>query len=516
MPTLYDADGNPIDKTRLVEEVAAPTVTGVRQILSGHPAQNLSPRRLAALLLAAEQGDAVAYLELAEEMEEKDLHYRSVLSTRKLQVSGLPVTVEAASDAAEDVKAADLVRDFLSTGVLANAMGKGFSACEILWDTEGKAWYPSSILWRDPRWFEFDRLDGVTLRLKGENGLPEPLAPAKFITHVHKSKSGLPIRGGLARPVAWYYLFKNFGIKSWVQFAQVFGFPLRLGRYDAHATPDEKEKLLRAVRNIAQDAAAIIPANMQIEFQSTDVRGNVTVFEGMASYFDKQISKVVLGQTGTTDVGQHVGTANAHEKVREDIEASDAAQLSATLNRDLVRPLVDLNLGPRKRYPVLKIAREEKEDVSALVDNIVKLAAVAPNLVEVSVIRDRLGVPEPAKGAEVIGMKPSLPSSPEFPEGMPPVPPAPHKAAQAVQPPQPAPAPDPISLAMQEELDGWEPLVSPLVNPILALAGRCSSYEDFLAGLPGVLKEQDAAPLARSLSFAMFDQRVKGGGNGRA
>lgn len=39
---LYDADGNPVDKTRLAEEVAAPTVTGVRQILSGHPAQNLT------------------------------------------------------------------------------------------------------------------------------------------------------------------------------------------------------------------------------------------------------------------------------------------------------------------------------------------------------------------------------------------------------------------------------------------------------------------------------------------
>lgn len=219
MKTLYDADGNPIDTTRLAEEVAAPTVTGVRQILSGHPAQNLTPQRLASLLLAAEQGDALAYLELAEEMEEKDLHYRSVLSTRKLQVSGLPMKVEAATDSAEDVKAADLVRDFLDTGVLAEAMqdildavGKGYSVCEIMWDTEGKSWYPSAILWRDPRWFEFDRFDGVTLRLKGENGLPEPLAPGKFITHVHKSKSGLPIRGGLARPVAWYYLFKNFGI----------------------------------------------------------------------------------------------------------------------------------------------------------------------------------------------------------------------------------------------------------------------------------------------------------------
>lgn len=205
MPTLYDADGNPIDKTRLVEEVAAPTVTGVRQILSGHPAQNLSPRRLAALLLAAEQGDAVAYLELAEEMEEKDLHYRSVLSTRKLQVSGLPVTVEAASDAAEDVKAADLVRDFLSTGVLANAMqdildavGKGFSACEILWDTEGKAWYPTSILWRDPRWFEFDRLDGVTLRLKGENGLPE--ARTREVHHPRPQEQERASHPGRTRP----------------------------------------------------------------------------------------------------------------------------------------------------------------------------------------------------------------------------------------------------------------------------------------------------------------------------
>ena len=107
-------------------------------------------------------------------------------------------------------------------------------------------------------------------------------------------------------------------------------------------------------------------------------------------------------------------------------------------------------------------------------------------------------------------MKPSSPEPPAEPSA----PPAPHKAAQSVT--RPAPSPDALDLAVREELDGWEPLVSPLVNPILALAGRCSSYEDFLAGLPGVLKEQDAAPLARSLSFAMFDQRVKGGGNGRA
>ena len=434
--TLYDADGNPVDKTRLVEEVAAPTVTGVRQILSGHPAQNLTPQRLTALLLAAEQGDALAYLELAEEMEEKDLHYRSVLSTRKLQVAGLPVKVEAATDAAEDVKAADLVRDFIDTGVLAeavqdilDAVGKGYSVCEIMWDTEGKSWFPSSILWRDPRWFEFDRLDGVTLRLKGESGLPEPLAPAKFITHIHKSKSGLPIRGGLARPVAWYYLFKNFGIKSWVQFAQVFGFPLRVGRYGSEATQDEKDVLLRAVRSIAQDAAAIIPDSMKIEFVNTNSTGNVQIFKGLTEYFDKQISKAVLGQTGTTDVGQHVGTANAHERVREDIEESDAAQLAATLSRDLVRPLVDLNLGPRRRYPIIRIAREKKEDVSKWIDNVVKVAAVVPDFAEVSVVRDKLGIPQPAQGAATIGASPVKTEEDAPGKGA-----APVKTAQSVQP----------------------------------------------------------------------------------
>ena len=511
MKTLYDAYGNPIDKSRLHEEQAAPTVTGVRQILSGHPAQNLTPRRLTSLLLAAEQGDALAYLELAEEMEEKDLHYRSVLSTRKLQVAGLPIQVEAASDSAEDVKAADLVRDVLSSGVVASAMqdildavGKGYSVCEIMWNTEGRNWYPFSLEWRDPRWFVFDRLDGTTLRLKGENGLPEALAPAKFITHIHKSKSGLPIRGGLARPVAWYYLFKNFDIKSWVQFAQVFGFPLRLGRYGADATREQREVLLRAVRSIAQDAAAIIPDTMQVEFQATNANGNAQLFKTLAEYFDKQISKVVLGQTGTTDTGQHVGTANAHEKVREDIEASDAMQLSATLTRDLARPLVDLNLGPRKRYPVIRVAREEAEDVTALVDNIVKLAAVAPKLVEVSVIRDKLGVPEPAQGADVIGMTGHVQQ-----EETPLSPPA-NKAAQAVE--SPVIPSDPIDLAVEEELQDWEALVSPLASPILDLAKRCSNYEEFLAGLPGVLKEQDAEPMARRLSLAMFHQRVKGNG----
>lgn len=495
---LYDFKGNKIDKTRLVREEAVPTVTGVRSILSGHPAQGLTPERLASLLLDAENGDAVAYLELAEEMEEKDLHYRSVLSTRKLQVSGLPVTVEAATDAAEDVKAADLVRDWLASGVLSEALldildaiGKGFSVCELLWQTEGRQWFPASIVWRDPRWFIFDRADGRTLHLR-ENDQPVPLAPCKYICHVHRSKSGLPVRGGLARPATWAYLFKNFGVKSWVQFAEVYGFPFRLGTHGSDATDEQKRTLLRAVRDIGQDAAAIIPEGMDIRFEDGAMRSDSGLFQGLADYFDRQISKLVLGQTGTTDVGQHVGTANAHEKVRDDIEQADAAQLAATLQRDLVRPLVDLNFGPRTAYPKITLARPDTEDVTALVDNVVKLvAAGATNFVELSVLRDKLGVPEPARDAACLGTVASA------------------SMAKTMQRAEKQPeSRDHIDDAVDTELEGWERVVSPLVNPIQRLAVECENEQEFIDRLPEILSQQDATALARSLAESMFAARV--------
>ncbi|MDQ9547252.1 phage portal protein family protein, partial [Serratia marcescens] len=50
------------------------------------------------------------YFILAEEMEERDLHYSSVLRTRKLTVASIEPTVEAASDDTHDIELADAVR----------------------------------------------------------------------------------------------------------------------------------------------------------------------------------------------------------------------------------------------------------------------------------------------------------------------------------------------------------------------------------------------------------------------
>ncbi len=514
MVTLYDAYGRQVDLDVLREEEAGATVTGVRQVVSGHPAAGLTPARLSVLLREAIEGDPLAFLELAEDMEERDPHYRSVLSTRKEQVAGLDIVVDAASDSTECVRHADMIRAWLDRDELRDelidildAVGKGFSVTEIIWDQSGREWIPERLEWRDPRWFEFAREDGRTIMLRTESG-PQQLTPYKYLRHVHRSKSGLPIRGGLARVCVWSWLFKNLDIKGWIQLAEVFGMPLRLGRYGAGASEKDKATLLRAVRSITSDAAAIIPQSMGIDFVEAKISGNVTLHESLARFLDQQMSKAVLGQTGTTDVGQHVGTANAHEQVRSDIETSDARQLSATINRDLVRPFVDLNFGPQQAYPRVRIVRPDAEDVAALVDNVVKLVPLGLR-VGMSTVRDKLGLPDPDPDEELL----SAPRQAAAPSALPvPDKPEPPRVARAAHAAELSPSSrlDDMDRLVAAQLSGWTPLMNPIRAAVMRLLDECASYEEFLARLPELAASLPMDALGEDLAQAAFFARLAG------
>lgn len=102
----------------------------------------LSPERLASILRDVRSGECPAeYLELAQDMETRDLHYRSVLSTRKDAVCGLEIKVEPASDDERDIEIAKAVEDDIIRNRQArfvplvrdmlDALAKGFSVCEI-------------------------------------------------------------------------------------------------------------------------------------------------------------------------------------------------------------------------------------------------------------------------------------------------------------------------------------------------------------------------------------------------
>ena len=550
-PGLVYPDGRPIERASLRQEIAAPALGTVRSIQSGHPAQGIEPVRLANLLLSAEQGDAIAYYELAEEMEEKDLHYNSVLGTRKRGVTRLPIEVEPADESAEAKADAELVETWLKRDTLRielfdvlDAIGKGVSSVELIWQLTSTSWLPQKLKWRDPRWFEFDRTDGETLYLRGNQG-PEPLPPAKFITHFHSAKSGLPVRGGIARLVAWGYMFKNFAIKDWAVFLEAYGHPLRVGKYGPNESEENKRILERALRNLGVDAAAAFPETMSIEF--VDRKAGTAPSElwlAMAKYWDEQISKAVLGQTNTTDAqsgGLGSGQADVHNEVRKDIRDDDAAMLAATLNRDLVPALVMLNRGPRDKYPRIKIEEPNQVDIEKEVASAKELAAMGVQI-DGEELRERAGLPaaktperalKAPGGAAAIGDgKGPQGTTPDSPSKRPGEKPsavsgrgspadaflallkraggANEPATASVQDGQGDRNPDFIDLTADEALDDWAPLVEPLLSSFEDLAGECSDMTELQARLAEGLAGMDVSAFTELLAKGMFSARVTG------
>jgi phage gp29-like protein len=509
MAQLIDQYGNPLRKAQMTSEQAAPNVASVRRPYGNHQAPGLTPPKLARILREAIEGDPERYLELAEDMEERNEHYAGVLSVRKRQVSGLEVTVEAASDDADDVTAADLVRDVIDRDDLEDelfdildAIGKGFSATEILWDTSEGQWTVEALKWRDPRWFTFDREDGETLRMRGLSG-DEDLWPAKWIVHRAKIKSGLAIRGGVARSAAWAYLFKTFTATDWSIFCEAYGQPLRLGKYGPNASDKDQAKLMQAVSSIASDFAAIVPESMVIEFIQASLAGSLDLYERRADWLDRQVTKLVLGQTATTESqagGYAVG--KVHDGVRDDIERADARQLAATLNRDLVVPLVSLNLGPRKKYPRVKIGRPDETDVDSLVTNVVKLVPLGLK-VGMSTMRDKLGLPDPGKDEELLVPQAVAPTQQDQSETSPPIVATQSQLVQSKH--------DAIDdAAARITADSWQEMTPPVVDGLTEALSNATSVDDVQAILARQVSAMGVNAFVEQLARAAFSARISG------
>ncbi len=206
--------------------------------------------------------------------------------------------------------------------------------------------------------------------------------------HRHSFKSsGTP--AGLLMPALMLWLYQQFSLKDWVEYLELFGKPIRVGKFGAEATEEDKTKLLSALRNLSSDMAAAVPQSMNIELiwgkgqSSSD-------HQKLLEYSNKQISKLVLGQTMTTDDGSSMSQAKVHGEVKASILRSDATAIAQTINRQVVPLIVALNRGERQAYPKIVIEPEEKADMDMVMkamDRGVKISAEA--------IRSKLGLPAP-------------------------------------------------------------------------------------------------------------------------
>lgn len=506
---LVDQYGRTVKTQALTKPQATVSVGGVRQPWADSVASGLTPERLANILRDCDQGYITDYAILAEEMEERDPHYAAVLGTRKRVVSGVRATVKAASESDEDEADAQLVRDQITerpdfpdlVEACLDAIGKGFSVVELDWAFSASEWTIAGFSPVEARMITVDQDTGRDLRLIDDddpvNGIA--LAPYKFITHRPRLKSGLAVRGGLARLVSFSWMCKAYTIKDWMTFAETYGLPIRIGRYGADATKEDVEKLFLAVSNIGTDAAAVLPDSMRIEFQQATGSQSEQVFENLARYLDEQVSKAVLGQTMTSDNGSSQAQANVHNEVRHDIAAADARMVSGTLTQQMAIPLIQLNRGERKKYPRILIEVEEAEDLDLILRHTTELTKLGMK-VKSAELRAKLGWSDPDDDDDVIGgliADPALSGSASASLF------ATTTAAIATPPMDEL---DELEAALQ---DGWQPVMDETLDPIIAIFEASESFEEALQRL-GELDELPSAEMIDRLTRAMVKARSIG------
>ena len=381
---------------------------------STYPSVGLTPGGLAYIFREADQGAVSRQMELFEEMEEKDAHLASLLQTRKLAVLSLDYEVLPYADTPEDRDIAEAVGEIIFQTPnlegafldLLDAIGKGFALTEIIWGVEQGRVRVEELKWVPQKKVTY--VEDLNPRLVTADGpwQGEPFPPWKTIYHRYKAKSGYDTRAGVLRVVGYMYLLKNYALKDWAGFNEVFGMPLRLGKYDPTSTPADREALIQAIRNLGTDAAGIISKNTEIEFvETTNRSGNSNPFQVLADFCNREMSKAILGQTLTTDTSGGTGTyaaAKVHAQVRSDLVEADAQALGQTLREQLLWPLVGFNFGWDKPVPWFRFRYEEEEDLKTLSEVYRNLADMGVPL-SLEHIAERFGVPLAQEGQEVLG-----------------------------------------------------------------------------------------------------------------
>lgn len=590
---LFDQFGREVDTGALKEEQSAPTAV-LRSIYSNlYPSTGLDVNKLTVIHRQADFGDPFLYLELAEEMEEKDQHYLAVLNKRRLAASSLELNVESGGDDAQSQQIAEFVRAVLfdPTGFnlretlfdIMDALGKGFSVNEIIWNTERRMsvtkgaptemwWVPERLESRDPRWFMFDwisgrqvlvrtlRSDGQTLELKqqivdkaqkkellphqprnfgwneqaamlGIQPMTQRLQPYKYVVHFGRAKSGLPIRAGFARCVSWAYLFKNFAVKDWATFAERFGQPIRVGKYPAGATQEDRAALLAAVSGLGADTAGVIPQGSEITFESARGLGqSASLFKNYLEYLESLISKLVLGSTLGTQLGEagSKAAAEVHRGVEMSIILADGDRLGNVLTRDLIKPLVDLNFGPQQSYPVIKIGIEDDEDSRNFVENVTDLADRGMPI-GVDQIYDKIGLVPPKQGEALLTAKTSTtkrdtvddPSGKGIPSADPDNPvlanpkddvPPPALHARTVRLPSKRLEarhaklghPSDVMNDFAERLKGdWQKVSPGLISPVIKAVQDATGYDDLISKLGSLAQDMDPKAFREQLAMSV-------------
>lgn len=184
------------------------------------------------------------------------------------------------------------------------------------------------------------------IRNDGINYITDPKA-SKYLLFVGKEKDY-----GKLMTAAQYIIYKRGGFADWSQFAELYGMPIKVAKYD----PFDDVQRRKLDQDMAQMGAApnlTLPKGVDFELLDTSSQGKSEIFRDMIDLCNSEISKIFLGQTLTTDPGRNGARAlgDIHKEVEESINLADCIRMEYLLNWQLSDKLREIGYNlPKGRF----------------------------------------------------------------------------------------------------------------------------------------------------------------------
>jgi hypothetical protein len=295
-----------------------------------------------------------------------DSHLESVWSVRCAAVSGAEWYMEAGAEGVKQQEAADeFARQLEALDVpriieeMMDAVAYGYSPLEVLWSPDGDRWGIGNIVGKPPQWFEFDQYNRLVFRtgFTATEEVPEN----RFLLVRHRPSYANPYGDKVFSKCFWPVTFKKNGFRWWTVFVEKYGGAFLYGKYPNNAGNEYKAELLSALESMVADAVAIAPEGSEITIEGAEGKAaSSSVYAEYITMANSEISKAVLGQTLTTEIGKNGSYAAAmtHNQVRDDLAAADRRRVASAFNR-LAAVFTLYNYGSGVEPPVFVFAEDE-------------------------------------------------------------------------------------------------------------------------------------------------------------
>jgi phage gp29-like protein len=420
---------------------AASRSVALRQILlpsakdrwQGYWVNYYTPQRIEMILRWAAAGDMLQQWQMFDLMERTWPRLQGNLRKLKDKAASVgwmvqPWYAKGAKPTPEAVRRADLLEDAINTmrpsvaddendfeGTvwdLADAWGKGTSLLEILWEPRDNMIAPRATRFVTPNHYGFwstkTQPDAIRFKaddswLANQSSDPMDLIPDKFLLGVAKGKSGHPAGAALLQPLAFFWAAMNFSWEWFLNYAQIFGIPIRFATYSDNASQETIAEIDNMLENMGSMGWANLPAGTTLDIKEPSKTSGNHPQESIITAANTACDILILGQTLAQEAGDIGSQAlgKVHADVMSDREQALIGWTARMLNLQLVPAFCRLNFGDTKEAPQIVADCDEGPDAQTLGQTIL-VAQKAGLQVSKHWAHDKLGIPIPEPGEEVL------------------------------------------------------------------------------------------------------------------